>query len=96
LQIAGYKASKALFSTVACRKNILKPGVGIGPNNFKYYASEDEVCVIGVDPNKHMENYAMVAAGLPSMPPSSSSTSWSGGIVILMLSIFTFLTLISC
>uniref|UniRef100_A0A804PMG1 Uncharacterized protein n=1 Tax=Zea mays TaxID=4577 RepID=A0A804PMG1_MAIZE len=74
-EIAGYKASKALFSTVACRKNILKPGVGIGPNNFKYYASEDEVCVIGVDPNKHMENYAMVAAGLPSMPPSSSSTS---------------------
>lgn len=69
------QAKLSLFSTVTCRKNILKLGVGIGPNNFKYYASEDGVSVIGVDPNKHMENYAMVAAGLPSMPPSSSSTS---------------------
>jgi cyclopropane fatty-acyl-phospholipid synthase-like methyltransferase len=36
-------------------KNILELGVGIGPN-FKYYASEYGVNVIGVDPNKHMEN----------------------------------------
>lgn len=66
-EIAGYKAK--LFSQLsASEKNILELGVGTGPN-FKYYASEDGVNVIGVDPNKHMENYARtaaVSAGLPS------------------------------
>ncbi|CAN6274464.1 unnamed protein product [Urochloa humidicola] len=66
-EIAGYKAK--LFSQLsAARKNILELGVGTGPN-FKYYASDEGVNVIGVDPNKHMEDYARsaaVSAGLPS------------------------------
>lgn len=66
-EIAGYKVK--LFSQLSpAGKNILELGVGTGPN-FKYYASEDGVNVIGVDPNKHMENYAraaVVSAGLAS------------------------------
>nr|WOT19180.1 methyltransferase-like protein 7A-like protein 1 [Echinochloa crus-galli var. crus-galli] len=66
-EIAGYKAK--LFSQLsATGKNILEPGVGTGPN-FKYYASDNGVIVTGVDPNKHMEDYARraaVSAGLPS------------------------------
>ncbi|KAL6911474.1 hypothetical protein ACP4OV_000279 [Aristida adscensionis] len=49
-------------------KNILELGVGTGPN-FKYYASNNGVNVIGVDPNKHMQDYARkaaVSAGLSS------------------------------
>ncbi|KAF8779795.1 hypothetical protein HU200_002055 [Digitaria exilis] len=66
-EIAGYKAK--LFSRLSTtRKNILELGVGTGPN-FKYYASNNGCIVIGVDPNKHMENYARktaLSAGLPS------------------------------
>ncbi|KAF8729477.1 hypothetical protein HU200_017412 [Digitaria exilis] len=66
-EIAGYKAK--LFSRLSTtRKNILELGVGTGPN-FKYYASNNGCNVIGVDPNKHMENYARktaLSAGLPS------------------------------
>lgn len=66
-EIAGYKVK--LFSHLSpAGKNILELGVGTGPN-FKYYASEDGVNVIGVDPNKHMEKYAraaVVSAGLAS------------------------------
>jgi ubiquinone/menaquinone biosynthesis C-methylase UbiE len=69
LQIAGYKAK--LFSQLsATGKNILELGVGTGPN-FKYYASDDGINVIGVDPNKHMEDYARTAALSAGLPPSS-------------------------
>ncbi|KAJ1281019.1 hypothetical protein BS78_04G276600 [Paspalum vaginatum] len=68
-EIAGYKAK--LFSQLsAVGKNILELGVGTGPN-FKYYASEDGVNVLGVDPNKHMENYARTAAVSAGLPSSS-------------------------
>ncbi|XP_066319487.1 uncharacterized protein [Miscanthus floridulus] len=68
-EIAGYKAK--LFSQLSpAGKNILELGVGTGPN-FKYYASEDGVNVIGVDPNKHMENYARTAAVSAGLPSSS-------------------------
>lgn len=68
-EIAGYKAK--LFSQLsATGKNILELGVGTGPN-FKYYASDDGVNVIGVDPNKHMEDYARTAAVSAGLPPSS-------------------------
>ncbi|CAL5019542.1 unnamed protein product [Urochloa decumbens] len=66
-EIAGYK-SKLFSQLLAAGKNILELGVGTGPN-FKYYASGNGVNVIGVDPNKHMEDYARsaaVSAGLPS------------------------------
>ncbi|CAN6280004.1 unnamed protein product [Urochloa humidicola] len=66
-EIAGYK-SKLFSQLSSAGKNILELGVGTGPN-FKYYASDDGVNVIGVDPNKHMEDYARsaaVSAGLPS------------------------------
>ena len=82
MQIAGYKAK--LFSQLSpAGKNILELGVGTGPN-FKYYASEDGVNVIGVDPNKHMENYARTAAVSAGLP--SSSFTFRRG--VLLLSIF--------
>ncbi|WVZ73711.1 hypothetical protein U9M48_021990 [Paspalum notatum var. saurae] len=68
-EVAAYKAK--LFSQLsAAGKNILELGVGTGPN-LKYYASEDGVNVIGVDPNKHMENYARMAAVSAGLPSSS-------------------------
>jgi cyclopropane fatty-acyl-phospholipid synthase-like methyltransferase len=67
LQIAEYKLN--LFSQLPAEgKNILELGVGTGPN-LKYYASADGVRVIGVDPNRYMEDYSRAAAistGLPS------------------------------
>ncbi|XP_074274608.1 uncharacterized protein LOC141598752 isoform X2 [Silene latifolia] len=42
-------------------KEILEIGIGTGPN-LKYYASDDGVHVIGVDPNRKMEKYARQAA----------------------------------
>ncbi|PAN08034.1 hypothetical protein PAHAL_1G381500 [Panicum hallii] len=68
-EIAGYKAK--LFSQLSAEgKNILELGVGTGPN-FKYYASGNGVNVIGVDPNKHMEDYARTAAVSAGLPSSS-------------------------
>lgn len=94
MQIAGYKAK--LFSQLSpAGKNILELGVGTGPN-FKYYASQDGVNVIGVDPNKHMENYARIAAVSAGLP--SSSFTFRRGvlfpILVLVLSIFTFLNFV--
>ncbi|KAF0935221.1 hypothetical protein E2562_031258 [Oryza meyeriana var. granulata] len=66
-EIAEYK-SKLFSQLVAAGKNILELGVGTGPN-LKYYANADGVNIVGVDPNKHMEEYARaaaVSAGLPS------------------------------
>ncbi|CAL4967061.1 unnamed protein product [Urochloa decumbens] len=68
-EIAGYKA-KLFAQLSAAGKNILELGVGTGPN-FKFYASNDGVNVIGVDPNKHMEVYARSAAVSAGLPPSS-------------------------
>jgi len=84
LQIAGYKVK--LFSQLSpAGKSILELGVGTGPN-FKYYASQDGVNVIGVDPNKHMETYARTAAVSAGL--RSSSFTFRRG--VLLLSIFTF------
>lgn len=51
-------------------KNILELGVGTGPN-LKYYANADGVNIVGVDPNKHMEEYARAAAVSAGLPPSN-------------------------
>ncbi|KAG2661517.1 methyltransferase-like protein 7A isoform X1 [Panicum virgatum] len=68
-EIAGYKAK--LFSQLSTTgKSILELGVGTGPN-FKYYASDSGVNIIGVDPNKHMEDYARTAAVSAGLPSSS-------------------------
>ncbi|CAD6242416.1 unnamed protein product [Miscanthus lutarioriparius] len=68
-EIAGYKVK--LFSQLSpAGKSILELGVGAGPN-FKYYASQDGVNVIGVDPNKHMETYARTAAVSAGLRSSS-------------------------
>jgi cyclopropane fatty-acyl-phospholipid synthase-like methyltransferase len=81
LQIAGYKAK--LFSQVTVAgKNILELGVGTGPN-FKYYANETGVNVIGVDPNKHMEDYARTAAVSAGLP--SSNFTFRRGVLELSL-----------
>lgn len=51
-------------------KNILELGVGTGPN-LKYYANADGVNIVGVDPNKHMEEYARADAVSAGLPPSN-------------------------
>ncbi|XP_043687286.1 methyltransferase-like protein 7B [Telopea speciosissima] len=65
--VAGYKSE--LFSKLRGKsKKVLELGIGTGPN-LKYYASDGDVHVYGVDPNKKMEKYAReaaVAAGLPT------------------------------
>lgn len=46
---------------------MLEIGIGTGPN-LGYYAGENDLQVIGVDPNQKMEKYARaaaIAAGLP-------------------------------
>lgn len=53
-------------------KNILELGVGTGPN-FKYYATINDLTVIGVDPNKQMEKYARSAAVAARLPETSFS-----------------------
>jgi SAM-dependent methyltransferase len=69
LQIVEYKLN--LFSQLSAEgKNILELGVGTGPN-LKYYASADGVKVIGVDPNKYMEDYSRAAATSIGLPPSN-------------------------
>ncbi|TVU28494.1 hypothetical protein EJB05_20013, partial [Eragrostis curvula] len=68
-EIAGYKA-KLFSQLMATGKNILELGVGTGPN-FKYYASSNGVNIIGVDPNKHMEDYARTAAVSAGLPLSN-------------------------
>ncbi|KAH9606966.1 hypothetical protein KSS87_013741 [Heliosperma pusillum] len=59
-EIGRYK--RELFSELKGQaKEILEVGIGTGPN-LKYYASDDGVHVIGVDPNRKMEKYARKAA----------------------------------
>ncbi|OAY70737.1 Methyltransferase-like protein 7A [Ananas comosus] len=70
-EIAGYK--EKLFSYLTDKsKNILELGVGTGPN-FKYYATINDLTVIGVDPNKQMEKYARSAAVAARLPETSFS-----------------------
>lgn len=65
-KIAGYKSE--LFSNLRGKaRNVLEIGIGTGPN-LRYYAGDNGVQVIGVDPNRKMEKYAKAAAieaGLP-------------------------------
>jgi cyclopropane fatty-acyl-phospholipid synthase-like methyltransferase len=63
-------------------KNILELGVGTGPN-FKYYANETGINVIGVDPNKQMEDYARTAAVSAGLP--SSNFTFRRGVSVLSL-----------
>ncbi|KAJ0038450.1 hypothetical protein Pint_22795 [Pistacia integerrima] len=65
-EIAGYK-SKIFGNLRGNAEKVLEIGIGTGPN-LKYYASDPNIQVFGVDPNKKMEKYAQaaaVAAGLP-------------------------------
>uniref|UniRef100_A0A0D9VKY7 Methyltransferase type 11 domain-containing protein n=1 Tax=Leersia perrieri TaxID=77586 RepID=A0A0D9VKY7_9ORYZ len=68
-EIAEYK-SKLFSQLMAPGKNILELGVGTGPN-LKYYANADGVNIVGVDPNKQMEEYARAAAVSAGLPPSN-------------------------
>ena len=92
MQIAGYKAK--LFSQLsATGKSILELGVGTGPN-FKYYASNVGVNVIGVDPNKHMEDYARTAAVSAGLP--SSSFTFRRGVryyLFASLTVFSYISI---
>ncbi|KAG8059457.1 hypothetical protein GUJ93_ZPchr0002g22936 [Zizania palustris] len=68
-EIAEYK-SKIFSQLMAAGKNVLELGIGTGPN-LKYYASADGVNILGVDPNKQMEEYARGAAVSAGLPPSN-------------------------
>ncbi|XP_024933677.3 uncharacterized protein LOC107428942 isoform X2 [Ziziphus jujuba] len=64
--IAGYKSQ--LFANLKGKGGkVLEIGIGTGPN-MGYYAGNNGVEVIGIDPNRKMEKYAKAAAmdaGLP-------------------------------
>uniref|UniRef100_J3LH09 Methyltransferase type 11 domain-containing protein n=2 Tax=Oryza brachyantha TaxID=4533 RepID=J3LH09_ORYBR len=68
-EISEYK-SKLFSQLMTAGKDILELGVGTGPN-LKYYANADGVNIVGVDPNKHMEEYARAAAVSAGLPPSN-------------------------
>lgn len=65
-KIAGYKSE--LFANLKGKPGkVLEIGIGTGPN-LRYYAGNNDVEVIGIDPNRKMEKYAKAAAvdaGLP-------------------------------
>ncbi|KAH7515970.1 hypothetical protein FEM48_Zijuj10G0084700 [Ziziphus jujuba var. spinosa] len=65
-EIAGYKSE--LFANLKGKAGkVLEIGIGTGPN-LRYYAGNNGVEVIGIDPNRKMEKYAKAAAmdaGLP-------------------------------
>ncbi|KAL4569511.1 hypothetical protein LXL04_025150 [Taraxacum kok-saghyz] len=66
-EIAGYKSQ--LFAKITGKAtNILEIGIGTGPN-LKYYATAtSNTNIIGVDPNKKMEKYALAAAHASGLP----------------------------
>ncbi|XP_057950272.1 uncharacterized protein LOC131145170 isoform X2 [Malania oleifera] len=65
-EIAGYKSQ--LFATLRGKvENVLEIGIGTGPN-LKYYAGDTGVHVIGIDPNKKMEKYALASAADVGLP----------------------------
>lgn len=66
-KIAGYKSQ--IFANLRGKDNkILELGIGTGPN-LKYYAGNNDVDVVGVDPNQKMEKYAQAAAVSNGIPP---------------------------
>ncbi|KAL3751590.1 hypothetical protein ACJRO7_012427 [Eucalyptus globulus] len=65
-EIARYKSQ--LFSKLKGKvKEILEIGIGTGPN-LKYYANDNDVHVVGVDPKRTMEKYARAAAAAAGLP----------------------------
>ncbi|XP_023880338.1 uncharacterized protein LOC111992710 [Quercus suber] len=65
-EIADYKSQ--LFSNLKGKaQKVLEIGIGTGPN-LKYYASEADVQVFGMDPNRKMEKYAQAAAEAAGLP----------------------------
>ncbi|RID55200.1 hypothetical protein BRARA_G02477 [Brassica rapa] len=68
-EIAGYK--RKLFDNLTAKaERVLEIGVGTGPN-LKYYASNENVCVFGMDPNQKMEKYACEAAREAGLKPEN-------------------------
>lgn len=65
-KIAGYKTE--LFANLKGKAGkVLEIGIGTGVN-LRYYAGNNDLEVIGIDPNRKMERYARsaaMAAGLP-------------------------------
>ncbi|KAJ4884260.1 S-adenosyl-L-methionine-dependent methyltransferases superfamily protein [Raphanus sativus] len=68
-EIAGYK--RKLFNNLTAKaEKVLEIGVGTGPN-LKYYASNENVCVFGMDPNQKMEKYACESARETGLKPET-------------------------
>ncbi|CAH8364330.1 unnamed protein product [Eruca vesicaria subsp. sativa] len=68
-EIAGYK--RKLFENLTAKaEKVLEIGVGTGPN-LKYYASNENVCVFGMDPNQKMEKYACESAREAGLKPEN-------------------------
>ncbi|CAN7129442.1 unnamed protein product [Brassica rapa subsp. narinosa] len=68
-EIAGYK--RKLFDNLTAKaERVLEIGVGTGPN-LKYYASNENVFVFGMDPNQKMEKYACEAAREAGLKPEN-------------------------
>nr|BAO45871.1 methyltransferase [Acacia mangium] len=68
-EVAPYKSE--LFSNLKEKaQKILEIGIGTGPN-LKYYASNPDVLVVGIDPNQKMEKYARSSAVSAGLPPSN-------------------------
>ncbi|KAK7274859.1 hypothetical protein RIF29_15958 [Crotalaria pallida] len=49
---------------------ILEVGIGTGPN-LRFYASDSDVQVVGIDPNPKMEKYARSSAASAGLPPTN-------------------------
>ncbi|KAH9294874.1 hypothetical protein KI387_038462, partial [Taxus chinensis] len=67
-EVAGYKV-QLLNQLKGDAERILELGIGTGPN-IKYYASGENVSVVGIDPNMQMEKYARAAATAAGIPES--------------------------
>lgn len=68
-KIADYK--RKLFDYLTGKaETLLEIGVGTGPN-LKYYAGNENVCVLGMDPNHKMEKYAWASAREAGMKPEN-------------------------
>ncbi|KAL6969618.1 hypothetical protein U1Q18_029328 [Sarracenia purpurea var. burkii] len=68
-EVAGYK-SQLLTNLKGKAETVLEIGIGTGPN-LKYYASDNDVRVFGIDPNIKMEKYARAAALNAGLPPEN-------------------------
>lgn len=66
VKITGYKSE--LFANLKGKVGkVLEIGIGTGPN-LRYYAGNNGLQVIGVDPNRKMERYAKAAAMAAGLP----------------------------